>query len=137
MKIVLDTSVVSFLMRRERNALERLSHHAAGDVVLSSPVAAEIRFGLERLQSGSRRQRLLAEEYDRLRALVRWSDWTEPAALEFGRQKALLERKGDVIEDMDVAIGSLAIVLDATLATGNVRHLARLDGLRLEDWSGP
>ncbi len=33
------------------------------------------------------------------------------------------------------AIGSVALALGARLATCNVRHLERLDGLGLEDWT--
>ena len=39
------------------------------------------------------------------------------------------------IEDFDVAIGSIAIVHGARLATLHVKHLSRLDGLDVEDWS--
>ena len=100
-----------------------------------APVAAEIQFGLERLAPGSRRRRLLEAEYHRLRRILRWEDWTEEAASEFGRQKARLMRLGSVIEDFDIAIGSIALVLDARLATLNVKHLARIRGLTVEDWS--
>jgi predicted nucleic acid-binding protein len=97
-------------------------------------VAAEIRFGLERLTRGSRRRRLLEGEYARLRAVVCFEDWSEAAAEEFGRQKARLSRTGTIIEDFDVAIGSAAVVLGARLATLNARHMARLQGLAIEDW---
>jgi tRNA(fMet)-specific endonuclease VapC len=133
--IVLDTNVVSALMHRVPAALARLRTSQPADVVLCTPVAAEIHYGLSRLPSGSRRRALLAEEYERLRGAVAWADWTETAAAEFGRQKALLEARGTSIEDMDVAIGSVARALGARVATYNARHLARLDGLAVEDWT--
>ena len=97
--------------------------------------AAEIHYGLSRLPSGSKRRLVLAEEYARLREAVAWVEWTEAAAIEFGRQKALLEARGEPIEDMDVAIGSVALALGARVATYNVRHLERLDGLVVDDWT--
>lgn len=133
--IVLDTNVVSALMHRLPNALSRLRMSEPADVVLCSPVAAEIHYGLSRLASGSRRRAILAEEYARLREAVAWVDWTEAAASEFGRQKALLEARGAVVEDMDVVIGSVALALGARVATYNVRHLERLDGISVDDWS--
>ena len=36
---------------------------------------------------------------------------------------------------MDIAIGSIALALDARLATLNVRHLERLAGLTIDDWT--
>lgn len=109
MRLVLDTSVVSAIMRREEPALDRLRALHPGDLVLSSPVAAEIEFGLQRLPAGSRRRTLLANEYERLRRAVRWNDWTQEAALAFGRLKEDLERAGIPVGDMDVIIGSVAV----------------------------
>ena len=133
--IVLDTNVVSALMHRMPGALSRLRVSEPVDVVLCSPVAAEIHYGLSRLSSGSRRRDVLGDEYTRLRDAVAWVDWTEAAASEFGRQKALLEARGAPIEDMDIAIGSVALVLGARVATYNARHLERLEGLSIDDWS--
>lgn len=133
--IVLDTSALSAVMHAAPSAVDRLRLLTPRDVILVAPVAAEIRFGLERLPRGSRRRALLEEEYGRIRAAVRWEDWSEEAADEFGRQKARLARLGRLIEDFDLAIGSIALVLDAGLATLNARHMERIRGLAVEDWS--
>jgi tRNA(fMet)-specific endonuclease VapC len=133
--LLLDTNVVSALMHRLSPALSRLQKEDPHEVVLCSPVAAEIHYGLSRLPEGSNRRRLLTAEYTRLRQAVGWADWTEAAATEFGRQKAILEEHGTPIEDMDIAIGSIALALGARLATLNVRHLRRLAGLTLDDWT--
>jgi predicted nucleic acid-binding protein len=39
------------------------------------------------------------------------------------------------IEDFDVAIAARALPLGAPLVTSNLRHLGRVEGLRIEDWS--
>jgi predicted nucleic acid-binding protein len=134
--IVLDTNVVSAIMHRVPAALLRLRMSEPVDVVLCSPVAAEIHYGLSRLAAGSSWRAVLSDEYARLREAVAWTDWTEAAASEFGRQKARLEARGSAIEDMDIAIGSVALALGARVATYNVRHLQRLEGLSIDDWSG-
>lgn len=133
MSLVLDTRVVSALMRREAVALGRLARLRPGDVLLCAPVAAEIRFGLERLPD-SRRRTLLEAEYSRLRDVLPWSDWTEDAALEFGRQKAYLERVGTPAGDMDVVIGSVAVSVGGGVATANARDFRRMADLHVEDW---
>jgi len=132
--LVLDTSVVSALMHRRRHDLAQLARHTPGEVVLTAPVLAELRFGLERLPEGSRRRVVLTGELSRLRRVIAWSDWTEAAACEFGRQKARLQSLGTPVDDMDVAIGALAICLGARLATYNVRHFERFEGLTLDPW---
>ncbi len=133
--VVLDTSAASAVMHRIPTALERLARLKPREVVLTSPVAAEIWYGLERLDPRSRRRRTLDDEYRRLRSLVRWNDWTEDAAREFGRQKSHLAARGAMVDDMDIAVGSIACVLGASVATLNRRHFFRFEGLAVDDWS--
>ena len=133
--LLLDTSAVSAFMHRRPAALRRLRDEDPASVYLCTPVAAEIRFGLARLESGSQRRRLLEHEFERFRASVRWVDWSEPASLTFGHWKSVLQQRGTPIEDMDLAIASVAVALPARLATLNVRHFSRIDGLELDDWS--
>ncbi len=133
--IVLDTSALSRAMRRDPAVLSHASQHPPGHLVLVAPVAAEIWFGLKRLPIDSRRRHLLTAEFQRWRRVLRWQDWAEAAAKMFGQQKAALEAQGTLIDDWDIAIGASAIVHEASVATCNPRHFARLTGLHVVDWS--
>ena len=133
--LLLDTSAASEVMRRRPDALRRLRDEDPSKVWLCTPVAAEINFGLSRLPDGSLRHQLLKSKFQELRAAVRWTDWSEPASLAFGHWKAVLQRRGIPIEDMDLAIASVALALPARLATCNVRHFSRIEDLEVEDWS--
>ena len=135
--LVLDTSAVSTVMHRVPRSLERLADYSPADIVLSAPVAAEISFGLALLGSRSKRRRLLASEYQKLREVARWVDWTEPAAWQFGLLKAQLRSRGRVIDDLDIAIGSVAIQLGARVATHNAKHFRELEGVEVDDWGPP
>jgi tRNA(fMet)-specific endonuclease VapC len=135
--LVLDTSVVSALMRREVVAMDHLRRLRPGDVVLCAPVAAEIAFGLGRLAEGSRRRTLLTAEYTRLRSVVPWWDWDEAAAIAFGALKVQLERAGTPVADMDVIVASVAVARACGVATMNTRDFERMPGLIVEDWRRP
>ena len=135
--IVLDTNIVSAIMHRVADALTRLETCRPNEVILCSPVAAEIHYGLARLPARSRRRRTLEAEYLRFRDAVRWCDWTEDAAQKFGHHKARLERLGERLDDMDLAIGSVALSVEAAVATRNVSHFSRLEGLTVDDWTRP
>lgn len=39
------------------------------------------------------------------------------------------------IEDFDLLIGATAVTNDLTLVTNNVKHMNRINGIRLEDWT--
>lgn len=52
----------------------------------------------------------------------------------FGKFKADLEKKGNVINDADMFIASCALVNGFTLVTNNERHFKRVKGLKVENW---
>ncbi len=135
--LVLDTSAVSTVMHRSPRSLARLADYRPADIVLTAPVAAEVSFGLARLGARTKRRRLLASEYQKLREVARWVDWTEPAAWQFGLLKAKLRSRGRVIDDLDIAIGSVAMRLGARVATHNAKHFRELEGVEVDDWGPP
>jgi tRNA(fMet)-specific endonuclease VapC len=134
--LVLDTSALSRLMQAEPVALGHAGEHRPGDLFVAPPVAAEIQFGIARLRAGSKRVQLLRSQYRRWRALAEWLEWTEAASDIFGEQKARLEGRGVLIEDTDIAVAAIAIAHGFGVATCNARHFERVEGLRVDDWSG-
>ncbi len=136
MKYVLDTNILSYLMRGDRAVSESLTARSRTDVLLPQPVVAEIEYGLTRL-GDSRRQRRLRERFDVLASELRRAAWTDEVSRAFGRIKADLERRGVRIEDFDAAIAAHAMALDGTLVTDNLGQMERVHGLRLENWRNP
>ncbi len=55
-------------------------------------------------------------------------------AAKAGEVLAALEASGTPIGLEDVLIGSTALVRGLTVATRNVKHFARIDGLMVESW---
>ncbi len=134
MTYVLDTNVVSALMKGDKSAIDRLAALEPSDVGVPHPVLAEISYGIERLPRSKRRARLQAR-FDLLCAELPRAPWTDEVSQAYGRIKAGLERRGARIEDFDAAIAAHALGLGATLVTSNLDHMSRVPGLRLEDWS--
>ncbi len=54
--------------------------------------------------------------------------------MEFCKQKARLRRQGLLIEDTDLYIGTTALALNYVLVTENIKHLSRIENLKLENW---
>jgi tRNA(fMet)-specific endonuclease VapC len=134
LRYVLDTNVVSALMRGDAGVIERLRGCARGDVAVPQPAFAEIAYGVARLPRSKRRDRLRAQ-LELLRGELRDVPWTDAVSDAFGEIKAHLEAAGQRIEDLDAAIAAHALAHDATLVTANVRHLARVPRLVVEDWT--
>lgn len=131
---VLDTNAVSALMKGDPAVVGRLAITTPSDVAIPQPALAEIAFGLERLPRSKRRTALQAR-FDLVCAEIPRAQWTDAVSQMFGRIKAALERRGARIEDFDAAIAAHALALDGTLVTANLDHMARIPGLRVEDWS--
>jgi predicted nucleic acid-binding protein len=58
----------------------------------------------------------------------------EEVAQRFGEISARLLDRGQPIATPDLLIAATALVHDLTLVTGNVRHFAEIDGLRVANW---
>jgi tRNA(fMet)-specific endonuclease VapC len=89
LSFVLDTTVLSALMRAD---------------------------GLARLPR-SRRRRELEERLATLLAAIQRAHWTDDVSLRFGDAKADLERRGERVDDFDVAIAAHALAASATVVT--------------------
>ena len=49
--------------------------------------------------------------------------------------KAKLEKDGNRIDDFDILIGSTAIANGMVMVTDNIKHLGRLPGIKIENWT--
>lgn len=134
MKYVLDTNAVSALMRGDRAVVDRLRRMRRPDVFIPQPAVAEIEYGIQRLARSKRRDALAARLAVLLRELAR-IPWDDDVSAAFGLIKASLEKRGVRIEDLDAAVAAHALAHDAILVTANVKHMARVASLRVEDWS--
>jgi len=56
------------------------------------------------------------------------------AAEVYGSLRARLESEGRRLDEPDLRIASIVLARDLTLATGNVKHFARVPDLNVENW---
>ena len=134
MKYVLDTNAVSALMKGDIAVLERLRRSNKEGVSIPQPVLAELSYGIERLPRSKRRDRL-QQSLRSIRREIARTTWTDDVSEHFGAIKAGLEKRGERVEDFDVAIGAHALAAGAVLVTTNAGHLSRIEDLEIEDWA--
>lgn len=137
--ILLDTNVVSALMRRdpEPAVVAWLDEQAAESIWTTSITVLEVQTSLELLQPGRRRQQLedafaqlLADELQ-----GRVQSFDQPAALTAGRIAAERQHAGRTLEIRDVQIAGITAVRKATLATRNTPHFESLGIDLVNPWS--
>jgi len=130
---LLDTNVVSALMKGEAAVIDRLAGVEPSSVRIPQLVVAELAYGIERLPRSKRRASLQAR-FDLICSELGRAEWSDDVSHAYGRIKAALERRGQRIEDFDAAIAAHALAVTGTLVTANVAHMRRVTGLRLENW---
>lgn len=134
MKYLLDTNVLSALMRGEATVNARLAVVGRRQVVVSQPTLAEIAYGIARLPD-SKRRRWLHDSHALMAATLPRAEWSDDVSDSFGAIKATLEKRGERIEDFDIAIAAHALVANLVLVTADRKHMPRVPGLVVEDWS--
>lgn len=84
-----------------------------------------------------RREHFLRQLEERVWPNVRVLSFNRSAGETYGRLRAELERAGTPLAEPDLRIAAIALSQDLTVVTGNVRHFARVPGLRVENWLAP
>jgi tRNA(fMet)-specific endonuclease VapC len=130
-RYLLDTNIISELLRHPRGRAAREVARVGEDAVCTSiVVAAELRYGSAK--SGSQRLRRAIEE---ILAEMTVLPFDVPADAEYGRIRSELEAAGTPIGGNDLLIAAHALAIAATIVTANAREFERVRGLRVEDWT--
>jgi tRNA(fMet)-specific endonuclease VapC len=130
MRFLLDTNIVSDLMRNPRGRVAaRVAEVAEDSVCTSIIVAAELRYGAAKKGSAdlSRRVEAVLETFDVI-ALK------PPVDVIYAELRARLEKAGRPVGANDLFVAAHALALGCTLVTGNEREFSRVRDLPLENW---
>ncbi len=136
-RIVLDTNVISELVRLkpEPKVLEFL--RACEDPIVSAIVFHEIAYGVERLRDAEKKMKL---ELFLQGAKEMYRDHTVEISVALaelaGRLRARATRSGWVLSESDSLVAATAIEKGARLATRNVSDFERLDIPLVDPWAG-
>jgi toxin FitB len=139
--ILLDTNVISALMRRHPNpdaAVARwLDRQPAESIWTTSITVFEVKAGLHLLPPGPRREdlerafdALLTDDLD-----GRIQSFDTAAATAAGAIAAKRQSTGRTLEIRDVQIAGIAVARRAQLATRNTRHFTDLGVVLIDPWS--
>jgi predicted nucleic acid-binding protein len=137
--ILLDTNVISAFIRPEPDeaVMSWLDSQPPESMWTTSISVYELRFGVELLAVGRRRQLLdealtkaLEDDFD-----GRVIPFDVAAAQAAGRIGAARRQLGRTIEVRDVQIAGIAIARKATICTRNIRHFEDLGIDLIDPWS--
>jgi len=130
----LDTNAFSDLMREHPKVDVHLASASPAErVLICSIVRGEIRYGIERLPQGRRRQELAAKA-TKLFAMLPCQPVPEAAGDHYATVKLTRERRGLALDENDLWSAATALALGAVLISRD-SDFQQIDGLTVEDWT--
>jgi tRNA(fMet)-specific endonuclease VapC len=128
---LIDTDILSHVIRGDRDVLERFEEHGSSIMLVSVMTLHEIRYGLRRIEHGrADLEACLAGILEILIPVAIDCRIAEEAAL----IRASLDSTGRPVGLADPLIAATARVHGLTIVTHNTKHFAEIDGLDIEDW---
>ena len=131
MLYMLDTDICSYLVKgMYPQLLDNLNSHSKDKLTISSVTCAELLFGAERVNS-----KRIKDKIEAILQKVEVVEFDEKAAREYSNIRAVLERNGTVIGNMDMLIAACARASRAILITNNEKHFGYIPNLKIENWT--
>jgi len=131
LRYLLDTNTASYVIKGNfPRVRERLLKIPMADVGISVITEAELRFGVARLPEATTLKKVVEEFLLRVEVLP----WNSAAARQYARIRAILEKEGSPMGNLDLMIASQAVAAEGVLVTHD-QVFRRVKGLRVEDWS--
>ncbi len=126
---MLDTNIVSELIRNPTGLAAQRAREAGDAVCVSVIVATELRYGCAKEGSAQ-----LLRRVEEFLSAVPVLPFDVPADREYGGIRAELEAAGRPIGSNDLLIAAHAHTLGATVVTANVGEFQRIRGLSVQNW---
>ncbi len=130
MKYLLDTNICVYLLNGNATLAVKVANAGIQSLAVSNSILAELYFG-------AYNSKKVAENVKRIelfkKNLTILSD-SEESAMLFGEIKADLKSQGNMIEDFDILIASVAVSDNRVLVTNNEKHFSRIKKLQTENW---
>ena len=130
MKYLLDTDICVYVLNGDERIKRKIREMGVYSISISNATLGELYFGAyysKKVEENIKRIRAFTE------SLTIYSDSQESSEI-FGKSKADLKKKGQMIEDFDLLIGSIAQANNCVLVSNNRDHFNRIEGLVIENW---
>ena len=125
---LLDTDTLIFLSKGQLDIQQKIEKVGISQCVISEISLFELYVGT--YKSGRSNIKSSVEFLEKTFTAVPISSAKES----YARMRAGLEKKGAVLDSMDLLIAATALEKGYTLVSHNACHFSRIPGLKLEDW---
>jgi len=128
-KYLLDTCVLISVLRNKDGIQERIIEAGLDKCAISELTLAELYFGVYRKGNDKWERESVRKLSELFRILP-----VDNVADKFAREHERLRKEGSQIPDIDLLLGTYAVTHKMTIVTGNVKHLEKIEGIKIENW---
>jgi len=129
-KYLLDTNICIYFLKGLYRLDEKIQKAGIENCFLSEITIAELKFGAENSENKIKNKKTVQDFQNNFTILPIFTSLNLYAS-----EKARLRKKGQIIDDFDLLIGTTAASNNLVLVTKNVSDFIRIHGLEIEDWT--
>jgi tRNA(fMet)-specific endonuclease VapC len=128
-KYLLDTNICIFYLRGRYRLNEKLKEIGLENCFISEITLAELKYGAECSDDVSKNRKLIDGFVQNITIVPIFN------CLDiFAKEKALLKKAGNLVDDFDLLIGCSAISNRLIMVTENEKHFNRIRKIQIENW---
>ncbi len=129
---MLDTNICIYIIKKKPvRVFEIFNALKVGDVCISSITLAELQYGVYKSQFPERNKIALVN----FLAPITILPFSDRASVSYGRIRADLEKRGQIIGSYDLLIAAHALSEELILITNNTKEFSRIQNLTLKNWA--
>ena len=129
MKYLLDTNICIYLFKGQYSLNQKIKEVGLENCAISEITYAELIYGAEKSEFKEKNFATIEKFTDQISILPIFN-----AIRVFGKEKARLRAKGDIITDFDLLIGATSISNKMIMVTRNVKEFSKLKNIQIENW---
>jgi len=130
--VLLDTDILIGLLRNNKEAVRMISDLLDKHIILftTSINTAELYFGAHLSEKSQEN----LEAVEKLTKTINIIPFELNHSKIYGEIRSDLQKKGEIINELDIFIATIAIEKDLPIITRNVKHFERIIKLKVDTW---
>ena len=129
-RYVLDTDICIYWLNGVQKIRKKIEEIGPSSLRITVITLAELKYGAYR----SGKNECNIRNINKFLRKIKVFPLDQDAADRFGKIKAELGKKGEVIGDFDILIAAITMNYKSILITNNTEHFKRIPGLYYENW---
>lgn len=131
MNYLLDTCVISDLLKKHPQVCARMESCSPQSLSISTISVMEVEYGLA---LHPERMGKISPIWTAFQKLISIESFTVSDAIAAAQIRSLLKKQGNLIGPYDLLLAGMAFAREWTLVSSNCREFERVKGLAIEDW---